>query len=159
MPRTAANVPVKPSQLSSADRCVASRSLRKTSRASLASDDVKVIQARYPLRPRRTWRRRRPLTGGHMAVAPVPLRGPAPPTNSACRYLRILLVENAEVSAPELVVVHGTQLDPGRVALGEAADVVDLELRARHVGRETAARVGQHERLGEVVVRAVDQRD
>src|SRR5271156_465763 len=71
-------------------------------------------------------------------------------TNSDCRYLRVLLVENAEVSTPELVVVNGAQLRPGREALLETGDVVDLQLRARHVGRVTAGRVGQHERLGEV---------
>src|SRR6202451_389716 len=61
---------------------------------------------------------------------------------------RDLLVENAEVSTPELVVVDGAQLRPGREALGEAGDVVDLQLRPRHVGRVAALRGGQHERLG-----------
>src|SRR5580704_15232815 len=71
----------------------------------------------------------------------------------------VLLVENAEVSTPELVVVHGAQLRPRREAVGLATDVVDLQLRPRHVGRVTAGRVAENERLREVVVGAVDQRD
>src|SRR5579859_6264860 len=67
------------------------------------------------------------------------------------------LTENAEVSAPELGVVDGT--DRGADAVRETGQVGDEQLRARPVGREAVARVGQHERVREVVVRAVDQRD
>src|SRR6202167_4195986 len=73
--------------------------------------------------------------------------------------LGIVLVEDAEVSTPELVVLHGAQLRPGREALRETGDVVDLELLPRQGGRVTTLRVAQHVRQREVVVRTVDQRD
>src|SRR5690242_11831124 len=70
--------------------------------------------------------------------------------------LRCLLAEVAEVSAPELGVVDGT--DRGADAVRETGQVVDEDLRARLVGREAVGRVGHHERVREVRVRAVDQR-
>src|SRR5689334_18357183 len=66
------------------------------------------------------------------------------------------LTEDAEVSAPELGVVDGT--DRGADAVRETGQVVDEDLRARLVGREAVGRVGHHERVREVRVRAVDQR-
>src|SRR5690242_17983647 len=66
------------------------------------------------------------------------------------------LTEDAEVSAPELGVVDGT--DRGATTLRETGQVLDLELRTRLVGREPVGRVAQHERVREVRVRAVDQR-
>src|SRR4029077_5188092 len=77
------------------------------------------------------------------------------------REFRFLL-EDPEVGAPELVVVHGAQLRPGdegrRAGVGETGEVGDHELRTRLVGRNGEVRVGQHERVGEVRVRTVDQR-
>src|SRR5690348_11376843 len=67
------------------------------------------------------------------------------------------LTEDAEVSAPELGVVDGT--DRGADAVRETGQVVDEDLRPRLVGREAVRRVGHHERVREVRVRAVDQRD
>src|SRR5439155_7442467 len=65
--------------------------------------------------------------------------------------------EDTEVSAPQLVVVDGAEYrneevvrDPGQV-LGD-------QLRPRLVGRVAVLRVGQHVRVREVRVRAVDQR-
>src|SRR6266700_5325935 len=98
------------------------------------------------------------------AVAPTPSRGPAPlllpcraTCYSGCSELRCLLAEDAEVSAPELEVAHGA--DRGADAVRETSQVVDEQLRTRLVGREAVGRVGQHERVREVRVRAVDQRD
>src|SRR5689334_9081289 len=97
------------------------------------------------------------------AVAPVPWRGPAPllllavlPATQVAPSFGFSLAEDAEVSAPELGVVDGT--DRGADAVRETGQVVDEQLRARLVGREAVGRVGQHERVREVRVRAVDQR-
>src|SRR5690242_9951168 len=95
-----------------------------------------------------------------MAVTPVPARG----DRRHCYYLAaqvilsfgVSLAEDTEVSAPELGVVDGT--DRGADAVREPGQVVDEQLRTRLVGREAVARVGQHERVREVRVRAVDQR-
>src|SRR5580658_3788264 len=95
-------------------------------------------------------------------VAPTPCWGPAP-----LLLLRVLtqdvLVEDPGVGAPVLVHINGTQFRPGdverRAGLRETGDVGDDELRPRLVGREALVRVGQNERLGEVGVRAVDQRN
>src|SRR5438874_13128580 len=96
------------------------------------------------------------------AVAPAPWRGPAPlllrvvlPVAQVAG-LRVSLTEDAEVSAPELGVVDGT--DRGADAVRETSQVVDEQLRARPVGREAVTRVGQHVRVAEVRRRAVDQR-
>src|SRR6185437_7575041 len=48
--------------------------------------------------------------------------------------------------------------DRGADAVRETGQVLDLELRARLVGREPVGRVAQHERVREVRVRAVDHR-
>src|SRR5580693_455003 len=91
-----------------------------------------------------------------MTVTPVPRGGPASPGYSGCE-LRLLL-ELAEGRAPELVPVRaGTEEVAG--VERETGQVADEELRARLVGRDARGRVGQHERLGEVGVRAVDQRE
>src|SRR6185437_9287336 len=96
------------------------------------------------------------------AVAPVPWRGPAPllllavlPVTQVLRASVFSLTEDAEVSAPELGVVDGT--DRGADAVRETGQVVDEQLRTRPVGREAVGRVAQHERVREVRVRAVDQ--
>src|SRR4029077_2853257 len=74
--------------------------------------------------------------------------------------LRYLLAEDAPVSAPQLVVVDVPDRGTVReVTLGEPGQVLDQELRPRTVGRETVLRVGQHERVREVRVRPVDQRN
>src|SRR6185369_8004668 len=98
------------------------------------------------------------------AVAPAPWRGPAPllllavlPATQVAPSSGVSLTEDAEVSAPELGVVDGT--DRGADAVRETGQVLDLQLRTRLVGREAVGRVGQHERVREVRVRAVDQRD
>src|SRR6266852_8437334 len=90
----------------------------------------------------------------YMAVAPTPAGADA--TLSLRVPAQSFLPELTEVSTPELVVVHGGQ--DRADAVGETSDVVDHELRARTVGRVTVLRVGQHERVREVRVRAVDQR-
>src|ERR1039458_1554209 len=85
----------------------------------------------------------------------------APAGADATASLRVgtqgFLLEDAVVSAPQLVAVHGA--DRGTAAALETGQVGDLELYPRHVGRVTVRRVAQHERVGEVGVRAVDQRD
>src|SRR5262245_5187819 len=89
-----------------------------------------------------------------MTVAPTP-EG----RRHCCRSgneLRYLLAENAEVSAPELVVLN--RADRAAEAVREAGQVLGEQLRPRLVGRVAVLRVGQHERVREVRVRAVDQR-
>src|SRR4029077_12903569 len=89
---------------------------------------------------------------------PPPRGEPAPLL--ATGTLRYLLAEDAPVSAPQLVVIHVADRAADReVALGEPGQVLDQQLRPRTVGRETVLRVGQHERVREVRVRPVDQRN
>src|SRR5256884_1324956 len=85
--------------------------------------------------------------------------GPRGSRRLCCRSgaeLQRLLAENAEVSAPELVVLN--RADRAAEAVREAGQVLDEQLRPRLVGRVAVLRVGQHERMREVRVRAVDQR-
>src|SRR5580693_10318453 len=85
-----------------------------------------------------------------------PRGGPASPGYSGCE-LRLLL-ELPEGRAPELVPVRAGAEEVADVER-ETGQVPDDELRTRLVGREGVVRVGQDERLGEVGVRAVDQRN
>src|SRR3954470_24552305 len=112
------------------------------------------------------WRRPAPVTrhdrGYASGVGPLAGTGATVATSrttcySGCPELQRLLAEDAEVSAPELEVADGADLETA--ALRETGQVVDEQLRTRAVGREAVARVGQHERVREVGVRAVDQRD
>src|SRR5260370_38319936 len=94
-----------------------------------------------------------------MGVAPAPAGAGA---TVGARYrsgflgFRGSLLDDPEVSAPELGVDHGA--DDRAEAVGEAGQVADLQLRPRLVGREAVARVGEPERVAEVRVRAVDAR-
>src|SRR6266571_9538124 len=88
-----------------------------------------------------------------MTVAPAHWAGATVVCLSSCRSgceLQAPLAEDAEVSAPELGVVDGT--DRSADAVRETSQVVDEQLRTRPVSREAVARVGQHERVREVRV-------
>src|SRR5579872_2828353 len=96
---------------------------------------------------------RRRLTRRRITVTPVPRGGPASPGYSGCE-LRVLL-EFPEGRAPELVRVRAGAEQVADVER-ETGEVGDHELRTRPVGREADVRVGEHERVREVGVRAVD---
>src|SRR5208282_3293818 len=91
---------------------------------------------------------------GRTTVAPAPEGTGA--TVSISRAERFLL-QDAQVGTVQLVAVDGPGREPVRTL--EPGQVADVQLRPRHVGRVSGGRVGQHERLREVGVRTVDQRN
>src|ERR1039457_5978731 len=123
--------------------------LRLLGRESLGWPAAGRSSAVHPQRTR--YRRRRPSSRVRLwrrADATMSLRFCAKDSSGS---------EDAQVSAEELAGVDGAL----REAAGalETSQVADVQLRPRLVGRVTAGRVGEDERLREVAVRAVDQRN
>src|SRR5580693_5155888 len=133
MPRTAPNVVVKASQLSSADRCRGSSSSWNTERTSLPSDDVMAIEEPYPRRVSAPPDRLGPGGLGDQALVRAG-RGDVradPVTGQATVIVAATGGDQAEVAGETeqagllgLRLVGVEDLDPGQAGRGQVGDLL-----------------------------------